>query len=76
MNDPRKEYYRSMFQSYPDIVNVKQVQEMLKISKNSVYELIKSRKIGGQMIGRGYKIPKIFIIEYVTENYNEILDKG
>ena len=72
MEDQKKEYYRTMFQAYPDIVTVKQVQEMLNISRYSVYNLIKSRKIGGQKIGNGYKIPKIFIIDYVTESKKNI----
>lgn len=76
MEDQKKEYYRTMFQSYPDIVTVKQAQEMLNISKDSVYDLIKSRKIGGQKIGNGYKIPKIFIIDYVTESENQVSKNG
>lgn len=76
MDDQKEKSYYSMFQEYSDIVTVEEVEEMLQVSKNTVYGLIKSRKIGGKLIGKGYKIPKIFVIKYVTEKNNEILEDG
>ena len=52
--------YEVMFTDYPDIVNVAQVQSMLKISRHLAYELIGD----GMKIGNAYRIPKINVIRY------------
>lgn len=57
-----------MFESYPDIVSVKQMQEMLCVSKNVAYDLIKDGRIGTIKIGRVYRIPKKNIVKFVS-NY-------
>ena len=43
--------YEVMFTEYPDIVNVAQVQSMLKISRHLAYELIGDGYIPGMKIG-------------------------
>ena len=62
-----KENYELMFTSYPDIVNILQLKEMLNIGINLAYELVRKNKIPSLKIGREYKIPKRNIIEYFTE---------
>ena len=42
--------YEVMFTDYPDIVNVAQVQSMLKISRHLAYELIGDGYIPGMKI--------------------------
>ena len=54
--------YEVMFTDYPDIVNVAQVQSMLKISRHLAYELIGDGYIPGMKIGNAYRIPKINVI--------------
>ena len=55
-----------IFYNYPDIVNVEQMCEMLgDISKKSGYKLLKEKKIKSIIIARRYKIPKIYILEYL-----------
>ena len=44
--------YEVMFTDYPDIVNVAQVQSMLKISRHLAYELIGDGYIPGMKIGK------------------------
>lgn len=57
-----------MFTSYPDIVNVTQMRKMLGgIGVTLAYKLLKQRKIKSLKIGREYKIPKTYIIEYLLE---------
>lgn len=56
--------YEVMFTDYPDIVNVAQVQSMLKISRHLAYELIGDGYIPGMKIGNAYRIPKINVIRY------------
>ncbi len=56
--------YEVMFTEYPDIVNIVQVQSMLKISRHLAYSLIGEGSIPGVKIGNAYRIPKINVIRY------------
>ena len=55
-----------MFKEYADIVRIKDVQDMLKIGKNKVYELLKSGEIKSIRIGNKYIIPKKSVIDFVV----------
>ena len=64
----RQDAYRMMFRSYPDIVNIEQLCEMLGgISTKTGYRLLKSGKIKSLVIGRRYRIPKVNIIDYLKD---------
>lgn len=62
-----KELYTLMFPEYPDIVDVKQLQDMLGISRHLAYELIAGGYIRGIKIGNAYKVPKVNVINYVLD---------
>ena len=63
-----QDYYKVMFTEYPDVVNVEQLSEMLGgTSTKSVYHLPKSGEIKSYLIARRYRIPKVFVIEYLTD---------
>ena len=57
----------TMLNKYPDVLNVKQLCEVLGIGKNTAYKLLKSREIKALKIGTVYKIPKIEVIKYLTK---------
>ena len=60
-----------MFKDYPDVVNVKQLQTMLGgISKKLTYHLLQNKIIKSIKIGRQYKIAKVDVILYLTQNNN------
>ena len=57
---------KTFFEDYPDLVNIEQMCEMLgNISKKSRYKLLKEKKIKSIVIAKRYKIPKIYILEYL-----------
>ncbi|MCH1642742.1 helix-turn-helix domain-containing protein [Paenibacillus timonensis] len=61
-----KHLLTSMFQQYPDVVNIPQLCEMLGgISSKSAYKLLQANRIPHFKIGRAYKIPKNQIIAYL-----------
>ena len=62
-----KEIYTLMFPEYPDIVDVKQLQQMLGISRHLAYDLISDGYIHGVKIGNAFKIPKVNVIRYVLD---------
>ena len=62
----QKETYQVMFREYPDLVNVEQLCEMLGgISAKTAYRLLRSGTIKNLVVGRRYRIPKIYVLEYL-----------
>ena len=45
---------RTLFDEYPDLVTVAQLQKMLRICRPVVYELIRDKKVRALKIGRCY----------------------
>ena len=58
------------FQKYPDIISVKQLQEILHIGKNRALELLRNNEISCIRIGYTFKIPKVNVIEFFNRNDN------
>ena len=67
-----KELYQMMFPDYPDIVTVKHLREMLGVSRALAYKLISDGEIQAVKIGTSLKIPKVSVINYVTEEKKEV----
>ena len=67
-----KELYQMMFPNYPDIVTVKQLREMLGISRQLAYDLINDGELQAIKIGTSFKIPKVSVINFVTEEQKEV----
>ena len=66
MSENLRENYSLMFTTYPDIVDITQMRKMLGgIGVTLAYKLLKQRKIKSLKIGREYKIPKQFVINYL-----------
>lgn len=64
--------YKMMFRDYPDVVTVEQMCEMLGgISIKTGYRLLKAGMIRSVIVGRRYRIPKLYIFEYL-----EIMESG
>ena len=59
---------QAMFEDYPDVVDVDGLCKMLGgISRKLAYRLLINQEIKSVRIGRSYKIPKICVIEYLTQ---------
>ena len=66
------EAYDLIFKDYPDVVGVEQMCIMLgDISVKTGYRLLHENRIKHFRIGRAYKIPKLYIFEYL-----DILEAG
>lgn len=69
-NNDLKENYNMMFTNYPDIVNIEQMRNMLGgISPTLAYKIVKQKKIKCKKIGREYKIPKVNVISFMTNEF-------
>ena len=57
--------YNTVFQGYPDILNVQQVGELLNVSTKTVYRLLSNGTLDSLKVGRAYKIPKLYVLQYI-----------
>ena len=55
-----------MFNSYPDVLEVEEVQKMLRIGRNAIYKLLKKGDIKSLKVGKKYIIPKISVIIFLS----------
>jgi len=53
------------FDNYPDIVTPEDIQKMLRLGRNSVYNLLKQGKIKSLRVGKKYLIPKTSVINFL-----------
>jgi excisionase family DNA binding protein len=54
-----------IFKDYPDVVTPEDVQNMLHIGRNRVYELLKTNAIKSIKVGKKYIIPKKSVINFL-----------
>ena len=57
-----------LINKYPPVLCVKQVAEILSISHNTAYALVRSGQIYSVRVGRSYRIPLDSVIKYLSES--------
>jgi len=66
-----KDGQSQLFDTYPDLLTIKNLQEALGISRTIAYNLIKDEQIHHLRIGKSIHIPKRFLLDYVEQScYN------
>ena len=53
---------------YPPVLCVRQVAEILVVSHNTAYELVRSGAIHSVRVGRNYRIPLEAVIDYLSKH--------
>lgn len=56
-----------LFKEYPDVITVKELIEMLNISKTYAYELLQTGAIPSIKVGKSYRIFKADLISYLYD---------
>ena len=56
---------RKIFSNYPDVVSINELMKMLNIGRNTAYSLLQSGEVKSIKIGKQYRIPKKFVLEYL-----------
>jgi excisionase family DNA binding protein len=54
-----------MLVGYNDILTPTDVKEILKIGRNKVYDYLKDGTIRSMMIAGKYRIPKLYLLEFM-----------
>ena len=68
MNNQSNSIFLEIYKEYPDVVTIEQLMKMLNIGKNKAYELIKNKTIPTVRIGKKYIIPKVSVIQFLSNN--------
>ena len=55
-----------MLENYNDVLQIKDIMDILEIGRNSAYKLISNGSIKSLRIGRNIRIPKIYLLDYLT----------
>ena len=58
-----------MLEQTPDILTFQECQELLKVGKNTLLDLLHNNDIEAFKIGRRWKIPKAAVLEYIYHRY-------
>ena len=56
-----------MFRSYPDVITVDDMQEMLHIGRNTAYQLLRDHRVPSIKVGKKYIIPKSSVIDFLRK---------
>ena len=56
-----------MLDEFDYLLTVEEAQEILKMSRNCVYEILRSGELKGYQQGRNWRIPKQAVMEYVSK---------
>jgi len=70
--DNIEQMYRLFFQEYPDVLDTKQLSQILDVCEKTVLQLLNKQEIRSIKVGRLYRIPKLYLLQYLglvpTEN--------
>lgn len=58
-----------MFENYPDVITVDDLQKMLHIGRNTAYKMLQDNMIKTLKIGKKYIIPKTSVMDFVSSIY-------
>ena len=61
----QRDAYRVMLRKYPDVMNIEQMCDALRISTKTGYKLLHEGKIPAMKIVRSYRIPKAHLFTYL-----------
>lgn len=65
--------YNLFFKEYPDVLTTKDLQSILGISDKTAFRLLHSGQIKSIKVGRNFRIPKIYLLQYLDLVPNESL---
>lgn len=62
--------YAKMLSEYKDVLLPEDIQKILHIGRNTVYKYLAEGKIRSIKIGKKYRIPKNYLLEFIYPDMN------
>ena len=63
--------YSLFFTDYPDVLTTKDTREILGVSTKTLLHLIHSGRLRSIKVGRSYRIPKLYLLQFLGIITNE-----
>jgi len=61
-----------MFEKFPDVLTIEDIQKALGMGRSKIYRLVSSGEIKHWKIGKSIRIPKPFLMDYLSSTcYND-----
>ena len=68
-------YGLPVLNGYNDVLTVRELAKALRIGKNAAYALVRERAIPSVRIGRKYLVPKLKVVDFLSNpRYNKPVD--
>ena len=64
-NQIKEREVQTMYENIPEVMTVKECQQLLKVGKNTMLELLHTNQIEGFKIGSRWKIKKESVVEFL-----------
>ena len=64
-NQIKEREVQIMYENIPEVMTVKECQQLLKVGKNTMLELLHTNQIEGFKIGSRWKIKKESVVEFL-----------
>lgn len=58
----------ALYEKYPPVLHVKEMADILSISHNTAYNLVRSGQVRSVRVGRTYRIPIEAIVDYLNKS--------
>jgi len=66
-----------IFDGYPPVLTVTDVQEILSVGRSLAYRMIKNGEIKSVRVGKNIRIPKPYLLEFILgKEYNDYITSG
>ena len=69
-----RQTYQAVMHDYPDVMTTHMVCKALHINRKTVYRLVASGELPGAMPGKGYRISKANVLNYLKVQHEK--EKG
>ena len=68
--------YAQILSEYKDVLLPEDIQKILQIGRNTVYSYLSEGKIRSIKIGGKYRIPKLYLLEFIYPDMNFSKEAG
>lgn len=64
----QEQIYETMFDEFPNMLSPEQVADIMNISKETVYRMVRRGDYDSLKLGRIIRIPKACVLNYIVAN--------
>lgn len=64
----QKQIYEAMFDEFPNMLSPEQVADIMNVSKETVYRMVRRGDYDSLKLGRIIRIPKACVLNYIVAN--------